>query len=522
MGDSNFILDTILWKAKALGQEVHLAYVDISKAYDSVNREVLWSRMSRMGFGGRFLRSLQALYSGDCVESVVNGSSTRPVYLRRGLRQGCSLSPILFALYISDIGRDLSSLPSGFEVGRLRVSALLFADDIVLVGRNSGELRYLVQEVRRHCDGLKLVISVEKSQVVSPQGEGVWDIGGEGEEVLSLKAVLSYKYLGTETTLLMSSTGSKRQKKCIRTAQRYRYACHYVGKTGPDVMDVVLATWSNIAIPAILSGCEVIPFSEQSIEAIESIQAKLAKAVLDLPVSAPNVCAQTELGLKPFRLVLWQHQLSFYLRALNLPSSRWVSMALEDHLSGSWESPYMVYITKIRQRVKLLEMAPSQKYLKEHLVSWALEEVNERVSRLSCTSINPVKKFSRELYVCEGEGVSGMAAFRLGSAGLGNREPRGDDVRQTHCKLCSGRLDERHVAFSCRALEGYRKRETEITFFRNLCRRKEIFEKQAYLRFVNGYDWNGNRVMQEEYVRRGLELQGLRKFWLSLTGYLVY
>ena len=82
MGDNNFILDTILWKARALGQEVHLAYVDISKAYDSVNREILWARMSRMGFGGSFLTSLQALYCGDSVESVVNGSSTRPVYLR--------------------------------------------------------------------------------------------------------------------------------------------------------------------------------------------------------------------------------------------------------------------------------------------------------------------------------------------------------------------------------------------------------------------------------------------------------
>ena len=522
MGDNNFILDTILWKARALGQDVHLAYVDISKAYDSVNREILWARMSRMGFGGSFLTSLQALYCGDSVESVVNGSSTRPVYLRRGLRQGCSLSPILFALYISDIGRDLSSLPTGFELGKLRVSALLFTDNIVLVGRSRGELMDLISRVKRHCDGLKLVISVEKSQVVSPQGEGVWDIGGEGEEILSLKAVLSYKYLGTETTLLMSSTGSKRQQKCIRTAQRYRYACHYVGKTGPDVMDVVLATWSNIAIPAILSGCEVIPFSEQTIEAIECIQAKLAKAVLCLPASTPNICAQTELGLKPFRLLLWQHQLSFYLRALTLPSKRWVSMALEDHLSGSWESPYMVYITKVRQKVNLLEMAPSQKYLKEHLESWALEEVNSRVSRLSCTSVNQLGGFARELYVCEEEGVSGMAAFRMGSAGLGNREPREGGVRQTQCSLCSGRLDERHVAFSCSALEGFRKKETEITFFRNLCRRKEIHERQAYLRFVNGFDWNGNRVMREEYVRRGVELQGIKKYWLSLTGYRVY
>ena len=126
MADNNFILDTILWKAKAEGKDVHLAYVDISKAYDTVNREILWRKLANMGIGGTFLKSLQAMYSGDCVEASVNGIMTRPVFLRRGLRQGCSLSPILFALYISDIGTDLTRSSLGVQVGDLLVSGLQF------------------------------------------------------------------------------------------------------------------------------------------------------------------------------------------------------------------------------------------------------------------------------------------------------------------------------------------------------------------------------------------------------------
>ena len=366
---------------------------------------------------------------------------------------------------------------------------------------------------------MKLLISIEKSQIVSPSGEGVWDIMDDKAEVLSLKSVLSYKYLGTETTLLMSTTGSKRQKKCIRTAQRYRYACHYVGRTGPDMVDVVLATWNNIAIPTLLSGCEVIPFTEETIESIESIQVQLTKRLLNLPKSAPNVCAQTELGIKPFRLLLYQHQLSFYLRAMHLPKSRWVSLALEDHLSGLWKSPYMNYIAKVRKKIGMLEMAPSLKYLSKHLESWAVQGVNDKLGKLSCVTILPMKKFSREVYVWEGEGTGIMAAFRLGSAGLGNREPRrGQGAREIWCKLCSGVLNERHVAFSCSAVEQYRKNETEITFFRNVCRRQNIHEKQAYRRYVTGYDWNGLKVSKNDYTRRGMELKGLVKFWQNLLG----
>ena len=519
MADNNFVLDTIIWKSRALGKDVHLAYIDISQAYDSVDRDILWKKLAGLGIGGMFLRSLQAIYKGDCVEAVVNGSKTRPVFLRRGLRQGCSLSPLLFALYISDIGNELTAIPSGFEVGGLLVSALLYADDIALVAKTSVELKELINRVKSQCEKLKLLISIEKSQIVSPSGEGVWDIMDDKAEVLSLKSVLSYKYLGTETTLLMSTTGSKRQKKCIRTAQRYRYACHYVGRTGPDMVDVVLATWNNIAIPTLLSGCEVIPFTEETIESIESIQVQLTKRLLNLPKSAPNVCAQTELGIKPFRLLLYQHQLSFYLRAMHLPKSRWVSLALEDHLSGLWKSPYMNYIAKVRKKIGMLEMAPSLKYLSKHLESWAVQGVNDKLGKLSCVTILPLKKFSREVYVWEGEGTGIMAAFRLGSAGLGNREPRrGQGAREIWCKLCSGVLNEQHVAFSCSAVEQYRKNETEITFFRNVCRRQNIHEKQAYRRYVTGYDWNGLKVSKKDYTKRGMELKGLVKFWQNLLG----
>ena len=109
------------------------------------------------------MRSLQALYAGDCVVSEVNGVSTETVYLRRGLHQGCSLSSLLFALYISELGRDSSLSPVGVKIGGLIVSGLLFADDIVLISRTSAGLRQLMKIVKDHCDELMLDISVDKS-----------------------------------------------------------------------------------------------------------------------------------------------------------------------------------------------------------------------------------------------------------------------------------------------------------------------------------------------------------------------
>ena len=68
----------------------------------------------------------------------------------------------------------------------------------------------------------------------------------------------------------------------------------------------------HIAVPSMLSGCKVIPFSETTIEALQSHMAKQLLGVQFI---------LTELGLKPFQMLLYQHQVNFYTRVMNLPKS---------------------------------------------------------------------------------------------------------------------------------------------------------------------------------------------------------
>ena len=518
MADNSFILDSILMKAKHLKQNTHLCYVDISKAYDTVNREILWKRLTALGFHGDFLDCLKALYEGDSLVSVVNGISTKPVYPKRGLRQGCSLSPLLFALYISDIGSDIAASSEGFQLGGLTFSGLLFADDIVLISRTFHGLEQLVSLVKTHCDQLKLSINQKKSNIVTPDDvDHLVLLDADDHVTLSLSKTLSYNYLGTETTLLMSSTGSKRQQRCIKSAKSYKFACFHVAKTGPDVVDTVLATWSNIAIPSILSGCEVIPFSETTIEAIERIQSQLAKHVLGLPQSAPNICAQTELGLKPFRMILYEKQLNFYTRVMNLPQSRWVHRVLSEHLRGDWLSPYIAYIAKIRQKIQLLITPTSKTFIKVHLNSWFLNNTNFNLSKLCLPCISPLISFSRARYICESDACQVLASFLFSCAGLGNKAPRPGRQRTSICSLCRGSLDEAHVAFHCPAMNDYREDNTDIARFITMCHDKNIYPNLAYKWYVTGLDCNGLAVSTPDYLSRGLTLQLMVGEWLRRT-----
>ena len=42
-----------------------MSFLDLKKAYDSVDRPTLWRKLAKFGIGGKFLRSLQAMYEGD-------------------------------------------------------------------------------------------------------------------------------------------------------------------------------------------------------------------------------------------------------------------------------------------------------------------------------------------------------------------------------------------------------------------------------------------------------------------------
>ena len=128
--DCGFILNSVLWKSAASRKLVHMAFIDLQKAYDSVDRKILWKKLESMGIKGKFLESLKELYNGDYVTSEVNGVTTPPLYLKRGVRQGCSLSPMLFALYISSMGQDLALSGVGVTLHRVCVSALFFAVSI--------------------------------------------------------------------------------------------------------------------------------------------------------------------------------------------------------------------------------------------------------------------------------------------------------------------------------------------------------------------------------------------------------
>ena len=398
--DSAFVLNTVLWKSLAKHNKVHVSFLDLQKAYDSVDRNILWNKLRKLGFGGKFLDSIISMYKGDFVTCQTNGVTTEPVYLGRGLRQGCSLSPLLFALYVVDMSRELVSSNLGVLLRKICVSALLFADDIVLIGKSSEALKLLLRIIQKHCTNLRMKISITKSKVMSCSND-IWELFEEQEVVGCLEKVLQFRYLGVETCLHPSQSSRAMRKRAVFIANKYKSACLRLARDGPDIVDLAASLWLNIAIPSILFGCETVPFTSQVLEEVSRYQSSIGKFSLGLPSCAPNISGSVILGLKPFKQLLYSSQLKYYLRLTKMNDDRWAKDALYDNILGGWNSPYVRLLGDIRTEVGMTRWPVSVNHVDTVLNHHFLSETNAEIDRLSLPALEPLTKRARMEHVDE-------------------------------------------------------------------------------------------------------------------------
>jgi exonuclease III len=160
---------TALYEAKAdmdareaAGRPYHQIFLDLSKAFDTVNRERLLIIMRAYGFGPRSMRFFEQCWRDAFVAPRAGGVHGPRVPIGAGVRQGDVISPLLFNLVVDAILRLTDRLKPHL---RERVQKVFYADD----GRTGGEDATEVQEVQDVIDDLfeRVGLFVNTSKTVS-------------------------------------------------------------------------------------------------------------------------------------------------------------------------------------------------------------------------------------------------------------------------------------------------------------------------------------------------------------------
>ena len=97
------------------------------------------------------LNAIKSLYTvvSSCV--CINGFYTEWFYVTSGLRQGCSLSPLLFNIFINVLALEIKACGKGVKIDDDTVGILLYADDIVLLADNEKDLQDNMLDMLNNC-----------------------------------------------------------------------------------------------------------------------------------------------------------------------------------------------------------------------------------------------------------------------------------------------------------------------------------------------------------------------------------
>lgn len=201
--DGVFTIKNIAEKRIERGRTVHMAFVDLQKAYDTVPLSKLWPCMENENISKVYVHAVKKLYMG-CTSAVkTNNEVSEDFKITKGLRQGCTLAPLLFKIYLEGAlkawKRKCGSM--GVPVGDKVIFTLLFADDQVVLSTDQDDLNYMLRKLKEEYEKWGLAINMHKTEylIVGDENDrSDMQIGNE-----TIKLCSSFKYLG----VTISSTG---------------------------------------------------------------------------------------------------------------------------------------------------------------------------------------------------------------------------------------------------------------------------------------------------------------------------
>jgi hypothetical protein len=265
----------------------------------------------------------------------VNEYQTEFFNIEVGLRQGCVLSPILFSIFINELGEKLKKLGKGIQFGKRRICILMFADDIVLIAENKEDLQIMMDFTYEFSRKWRFNFNYDKSAVMVFEETGEKEIKyqygnckGEctcgkhwkfGEELIVETAL--YKYLGIELDKNLSFFDFK--NRIAEKARKNRARIWNMGmKDGNLSVKASINLWEALVRSNLEYGAEV--WGIQSWEDAEIIEAEMGKRILRCSSKTTNVAVLGELGWWRMRTRREYMALKYWINILLMDDTRLV------------------------------------------------------------------------------------------------------------------------------------------------------------------------------------------------------
>ena len=182
-------------------KSTYVAYIDLVKAFDKVDRTLLFAKLQKMSIPFRLCAILFNIFNNVRIHLNAGSSRSEPFKSNIGGPQGDVSSALLFSLFLSDIVEFLPKL--GPTLNGVIVSIILYADDMALIVESASDLQRMLDSLQQYCFENKLEVNIKKTKVMvfhrGRRPDESFSYNGESLEIVS-----SFCYLGFILTVQLS------------------------------------------------------------------------------------------------------------------------------------------------------------------------------------------------------------------------------------------------------------------------------------------------------------------------------
>lgn len=316
--DHIFTLTSIIQLRKIRKKKTYALFIDFKSAFDHIDRNALFFKLSQMGVTFKFLNVIRNLYE-NTTSFMWDGQVISDEFLITvGLKQGCILSPIFFILFIEDL---IQILPGGVQIGNILIKLLLYADDIIFLAETPESLQFMINRLAEYCKKWNLIINLEKSKVVvfkSKRGRlsksEKWFYNRQQIEVVN-----EYRYLGIifNTTCNMTTHLQNKYNMAVKALNttwnefmKNKNICHSTKyKIFESVMRAIMCYGGQV-------------WGYLQYDTVEKLQRFFIKRLFRLPSYTPNYMIHVETGLAPLYIYTFKLHIDYIVKVMQCDPNR--------------------------------------------------------------------------------------------------------------------------------------------------------------------------------------------------------
>ena len=130
-------------------KSLYVAALDFQNAFGSINHEYMYQVLEQKGLPTTFNSIIRSIYDASTTRLDMKNELSSCIDIKKGMKQGCPLSPLLFNISIDPLIRRLNERTDlGYKVGEDAFTVQAYADDIILISSKEEHLNQLVQIVQ--------------------------------------------------------------------------------------------------------------------------------------------------------------------------------------------------------------------------------------------------------------------------------------------------------------------------------------------------------------------------------------